>query len=472
MKQNSQDPIAIIGMGCRFPGDAVNPHEFWKNLCDGKDAIIEVPKDRWDSRKYYDSNVNIPGKMYVKEGGFLREKWEEFDAAFFHISPREANFLDPQQRLLLELTWEALEDGGIVPEKIRNTDAGVFIGAFTTDWQSLHNKPFNVNHCSMYSGINGSMTILSARLAYFFDLKGPCLTVDTACSSSLVAVHLACQSIWNKTSTLAIAGGVNAMLIPETTIAMSKGRFLNPEGRCRPFDAKAMGYIRGEGGGVVILKPLADALRDQDPIYALIRGTGVNHDGATQGIAQPSPEAQKSLMQKVLKESGVDPAEIQYIEAHGTGTPVGDPIEAQALNEVLQVSSRKKPCFLGAVKSNIGHLEAAAGVAGLIKTALCLNHEEIPPNLHFNVPNPKIPFEKYCLKVPTKRERFPCVDKPLFAGVNAFGYGGTNAHAILESYKRPASEDKKTASTSVLVPFSAINADSLKDVAKLQGEIS
>ncbi len=460
------EPIAIIGIGCRFPGDACNPDKFWKMLCEGKDAIVDVPKDRWDSRRYYDPQPNTAAKMYVKQGGFLREKWEDFDAAFFHISPREANFLDPQQRLLLEVTWEALEDAGVVPQNIGNTDTGVFIGAFTTDWQSLHNKPFNLNHCGMYSGINGSMTILSARLAYFFDLKGPCLTVDTACSSSLVAVHLACQNIWQKNCSLAIAGGVNAMLIPETTIAMSKGRFLNPEGRCRPFDASAMGYVRGEGGGVVILKPLADALRDQDPIYAVIRGTGVNHDGYTQGIAQPNPEAQRTLISKVLRDSGVNPSEVHYVEAHGTGTPVGDPIEAMALNNVLQDPSRKFPCYLGAVKSNIGHLEAAAGIAGLIKAALCLKHKKIPPNLHFHMPNPKIPFEKYCLKVPIEMHSFPESTSSLFAGVNAFGYGGTNAHAILESYD----DVNKTPSTSVpeplVVPFSGKNLDALKESVK------
>jgi acyl transferase domain-containing protein/NADPH:quinone reductase-like Zn-dependent oxidoreductase/NAD(P)-dependent dehydrogenase (short-subunit alcohol dehydrogenase family)/acyl carrier protein len=459
------EPIAIIGMGCRFPGDASNPREFWKMLCEGKDAICNIPKDRWDVKRYYSSDQNTLGKMYVKEGGFLSENWAEFDAEFFRISPREANFLDPQQRLLLELTWEALEDGGIVPKKLENTDTGVFIGAFTTDWQSLNNKPFNMNHCGMYSGINSSMTILSARLAHFFDLKGPCLTVDTACSSSLVAVHLACQNLWEKSCEVAIAGGVNAMLIPETTIAMSKGRFLNPEGRCRAFDAKAMGYVRGEGGGVVILKPLKDALRDNDPIYALIRGTGVNHDGYTQGIALPNPESQKNLIKKVLNDTGINPADIYYVEAHGTGTPVGDPIEAMALNDVLQVASRKHPCFLGAVKSNIGHLEAAAGIAGFIKAVLCLKHKKIPPNLHFNTPNPNIPFEKYCLKIPTEIASFPTTGKSLYAGVNAFGYGGTNAHAILESYESKKIESENLFAEPQIFPFSALNLDALKNIA-------
>ncbi len=463
--QQQLDPIAIIGIGCRFPGKASNPEKFWNMLCKGADTISEVPRDRWDVRRFYNSNARILGKMSVKKGGFLHEKWELFDAEFFQFSPREANFLDPQQRLLLELAWEAMEDGGIIPEKIRGSNTGVYIGAFTTDWQNLNNSPFNIPHCSMYSGINGSMTILSARLSYFFDLKGPSLTVDTACSSSLVSVHLACQSLWQNDCSLALAGGVNAMLIPETTIIMSKGQFLNPEGQCRSFDANAKGYVRGEGGGIVILKRFAEALRDKDPIYALIRGIGINHDGYTQGIAKPNPLAQQILIQKVLNESSVKPSQIHYVEAHGTGTPVGDPIEAMALNHVLQSEeSREHPCYLGAVKTNMGHLEAAAGIAGLIKTALCLWHRKIPPNLHFDSPNPNIPFEKYCLKIPTTLENFPSPDPLTFASVNSFGYGGTNAHAVLQSYhvKEEASEEYNFP---LVFPLSAKDGEALKAVA-------
>ena len=466
--EQKKDPVAIIGIGCRFPGHASDPRKFWKMLCEGADGVIEVPKDRWDYRRFYDSDMSAPGKMYVKKGGFLTEKWEDFDAEFFHISPREAEYLDPQQRLLLELTWEAMEDGGIVPENIRSSNTGVFIGGFTTDWQTLHNSPYNVRHCGMYSGINGSMTILSARLSHFFDLRGPCLTLDTACSSSLVAVHLACQNLWQKSCSLAIAGGINAMLIPETTIAMSKGRFLNPDGRCCSFDANAKGYVRGEGGGVVILKRLSDALRDKDPIYALIRGTGINHDGNTQGIAQPNPEAQKELMQKVLDENGINPWQVHYAEAHGTGTPIGDPAEAKALNAVLNhPGKRLHPCFVGAVKTNLGHLEAAAGVAGLIKTALCLKYKKIPPNLHFKTGNPRIPFEKYCLKIPTSLEDFPSYENTYYACVNSFGYGGTNSHIVLQRL-----EDSEEASQEnviiqpLLFPFSSKNQKNLKSVAK------
>lgn len=459
--------IAIIGIGCRFPGNASTPLKFWNMLCRGIDAISEVPHTRWDTRRFYDSDKEAPGKMYVKKGGFLREKWEEFDAEFFHISPREAEFLDPQQRLLLEITWEALEDGGIVPETLKGSDTGVFIGGFTTDWQTLQNSPYNLKHCGRYTGINSSSTILSARLSHFFDLKGPCLTLDTACSSSLVAIDLACQHLRQQHCSLAIVGGVNAMLIPETTVAMSKGNFLNPEGHCRSFDANANGYVRGEGAGIVLLKRLADAMRDNDPLYAVIRGTGVNHDGNTPGIAQPNPEAQKNLIQKVLLNAGVDPSQVHYVEAHGTGTPVGDPIEAQALDEVLNISGKRQfPCFLGAVKTNLGHLEAAAGIAGLIKTALCLKYKLIPPNLHFKTPNPLIPFEQYCLRIPTSLESFPSPHS-LFACVNSFGYGGTNAHVVLQNYETVFIEGiEPSPSHPFFFPISSKTHENLKTVAK------
>lgn len=460
-----QDSIAIIGIGCRFPGNASNPRKFWKMLCEGTDAITEVPKNRWDPRRFYDSNIHAAGKMYVKKGGFLSENWEDFDAEFFRISPREADYLDPQQRLLLELSWEALEDSGIIPQNIAGSDTGVFIGGFTTDWQTMQNSPYNLNHCSTYTGINSSLTILSARLAHFFDFKGPCLTVDTACSSSLVAVHLACQNLWQNACSLAFAGGVNAMLMPETTVALSKGRFLNPDGYCKSFDADAKGYIRGEGGGVVILKKLSAALKDKDPIYAIIRGTGINHDGYTQGIAMPNPQAQESLIRKVISESNISPCQISYVEAHGTGTSVGDPIEAQALNAILNISSRSHPCYVGAVKTNIGHLEAAAGIAGLIKTALCLRHKKIPPNLHFKNANPNIPFEKYCLKIPTTLLDLPEHQDAYFAGVNSFGYGGTNAHVILQNYEPSISSKSSSPTYPFLFPFSAQNPESLKSLA-------
>ncbi len=468
MNHNAQckEPIAIIGMGCRFPGQASDPNKFWDLLCRGVDAIIDVPNDRWDIRRFYDSHINTPGKMIAKRGGFLKEKWDEFDAEFFHISPREAKLLDPQQRLLLEIAWEAMEDGGVIPESLRGTSGGVYIGAFTADWLTLQNSPYNRHYCEMYTGVNSSKTILSARLSHFFDLKGPCLSVDTACSSSLVAVHLACQSIWNNECSFALAGGVNAMLAPETSIAMSKGHFLNPDSECRSFDADAKGYVRGEGGGIVILKPLSAAIKDKNLIYAVICGTGVNQDGYTQGgITQPNSESQRALIQKVLEDNGIRASDIHYVEAHGTGTPLGDPAEALAIDQVLNASkNRLNYCYLGSVKSNIGHLEAAAGIAGLIKAVLCLQHKKIPPNLHFKNPNPNIPFDKYCLRVPTKLEEFPQSNSTHLALVNAFGYGGTNANVALQSYEQI--QNKQTASSlSYIFPFSAKNSEDLGETA-------
>jgi len=466
--KNSREPIAIVGMGCRLPGGASTPLKLWNLLKQGFDGIIDVPSERWDMRRFYDSNPSQPGKMYVNKGGFLQEKIDQFDADFFHISPREAQSIDPQQRLLLEVTWEAMEDGGIVPSHLRGSQTGVFMGGFTTDWQNLRNNPHNIMSAGAYTGINSSQTILSARLAYFFDLKGPCLTIDTACSSSLAALHLAAQSIWHRECRMALAGGVNVMLTPEATIAMSKGHFLNPEGYCRSFDADAKGYVRGEGAGIVILKPLEAALKDRDHIYALIRATGINHDGQGSGLVIPNKEAQRQLISNVLEEAGICASQIQYIEAHGTGTSIGDPIEAWAIDQVLnRPSFRKQKCLLGSIKSNIGHLEAAAGIAGMIKTALCLKHRQIPPNLHFSKPSPSIAFDDTCLEIPTDCREFPEPNHTLYAGVNSFGYGGTNAHAVLQEH----SVDSKIPIVHSLpklfpFPFSAKNEDSLLELAK------
>ena len=363
--------------------------------------------------------------------------------------------------MLLEIAWEAFEDGGIVASKLRGSQTGVFIGAFTTDWQNLNNNPFNLMCVEAYTGINSSQTILSARLAYFFDFKGPCLTIDTACSSSLAAVHCASQSLWQQECEMALAGGVNVMLTPEATIAMSKGQFLNPEGYCRSFDANAKGYVRGEGAGIVILKPLSTALRDRDPIYALIKATGINHDGQGSGLIVPNKEAQKQLITHVIAKAQICPSQIQYMEAHGTGTSLGDPIEAWAIDQVLNCSERKQKCVLGSIKTNIGHLEAAAGIVGLIKTALCLKHRRIPPNLHFSKPNPAIAYDEICLEIPTQCRDFPNPDTLIYAGVNSFGYGGTNVHAVLQAYPRQIDTPARTLSEPFPFPFSAKNTDSL-----------
>ena len=316
----SPEPIAIIGLGCRFPYGASNPEAFWDLLCHGVDAITEVPAERWDVRRFYDPDPDKPGKTYVKHGGFLREKLEYFDPLAFGMSPREAHTLDPQQRLLLEVTWEALEDAGLAIEGLTGSPTGVFIGAFTLDMQMLQSNPLSRDVLYSYSTTGISMTLLANRLSYVFDWRGPSIAIDTACSSSLVATHYACQSLWRGECTLAIAGGTNVMLRPEYFIVMCKGRYLSPQARCRMFDAGGDGYARGEGAGVAVLKPLAAALRDHDPIYAVIRATGINQDGRTAGISLPNQEAQERLITSVYQQAGVVPGEVQYIEAHGTGT--------------------------------------------------------------------------------------------------------------------------------------------------------
>lgn len=428
-----REPLAIIGIGCHFPGGATSPQAFWELLCSGIDATREVPDDRWDMRKFYDPEPRKSGKMNTFRGGYL-ERIDQFDAHFFGISPREAMWLDPQQRLLLQAAWEALEDGGQIVEQLVGSDTGVFIGGFTLDYQLLQNfGVYSRYELQTHSATGMMMTMLANRISYVFGFHGPSMAVDTACSGSLVAVHLACQSIWSGECSLALAGGSNIMVAPTMTIAESKGGFLSPDGRCKAFDAAANGYARGEGAGVVLIKPLSRAQADGDQIYALIRGTAVTQDGHTNGITVPNQTAQEAVMRTAYQRAGILPRQIQYVEAHGTGTPVGDPIEARAIGAVLSEGRpAEEQCIVGSVKTNIGHLEAAAGVAGMVKTALALKHRQIPPHLHFHTPNPNIPFDKLHLRVPTTLESWPATDGPRYAGVNSFGFGGTNAHVVLQ----------------------------------------
>ena len=469
MKESQHEPIAIIGMGCRFPGKASNPSAFWEMLCKGADAIVDVPSDRWDIRRFYDEDPDKPGKTYAKQGGFLHEKIDQFDPLFFGISPREAESMDPQQRLLLEVTWEAFEDAGIVAEQLAGSNTGVYIGGFCLDNNLLMLGALNRELVDSHTGTNTTMTILSNRISYTFDLKGPSVTMDTACSSSLVSTHYACQSIWNGDCNLAISGGVNVMLKPEFPIVMSKGKFLSPHSRCMAFDERADGYARGEGAGIIILKSLSHALRDGDPINALIRMSGVNQDGQTSGIAFPNPDAQEALIKEVYRRADVRPAEINYIEAHGTGTQAGDVSEMKALQAVLSDGrSSDSKCLVGSVKTNIGHLEAAAGIAGLIKAVLVLKNKSIPPNLHFETPNPNIPFDDICLEVPTQTEPWRSDNGAAYAAVNSFGYGGTNAHVLLQ--EPPINENsniecEENLKRPVLIPVSARSENALKDLA-------
>ncbi|MDQ8194085.1 SDR family NAD(P)-dependent oxidoreductase [Coraliomargarita sp. SDUM461004] len=462
--------IAILGIGLRFPPNCNNLDSLWRLLETGGDAIVPVPKDRWDPRRFTDKDPDRPGKNYVAKGGYLRENPRLFDPAVFGISPREAHGLDPQQRVLLETTWEAFEDAGIPIERQDGARTGVFVGGFCLDHLLQINHPANRLLASSHSATSATMTILSNRLSYVFNLRGPSFTLDTACSSSLVALHCACQSLISGETTMALAGGVNIMMRPEFPLMMSKGRFLSEHANCRAFDASAGGYVRGEGAGLLLLKPLDAALADGDSIHAVIEGTGVNQDGRTPGISLPNSEAQEELMREVYTRAGVAPAEVDYVEAHGTGTQAGDPLEARALDSVFREGrDAEQKLLVGSIKTNFGHTEAAAGVAGVIKAVLVLKHRQVPPTLHFKTPNPKIPFSKYLFRIADAKEALPSIsEKPvLHVGVNSFGYGGTNGHVVLSSAPElpSASPCKEAEPPFTLFPLSARSPEALRESA-------
>jgi acyl transferase domain-containing protein/acyl-CoA synthetase (AMP-forming)/AMP-acid ligase II/pimeloyl-ACP methyl ester carboxylesterase len=408
--------IAIVGMSCRFPG-ANNPVEFWELLREGKDTISQVKVNRWQGQEW---------------GGFL-EKVDEFDPQFFGISPREAQRMDPQQRLLLEVSWEALESAGIAPDKLAGSSTGVFMGMSSSDYSQLqfhYGIPVDA-----YAGTGNAHSIAANRISYFFDFKGPSLAVDTACSSSLVAVHLACQSLQSGECDRALVGGVNLMLSPELHQTFSQAGMMAADGRCKTFDADADGYVRGEGCGVIVLKGLEDAIAEGDNILAVIKGSAIAQDGRSNGLTAPNGLSQQAVIRQALANAGVEPKDISYIEAHGTGTSLGDPIEVNSLKNVLMENRNlSETCYVGSVKTNIGHLEAAAGVAGLIKTVLCLVNQEIPPHLHLKQLNPHIDLENTPIAIPTQPQAWIKEDGLRLAGVSSFGFGGTNAHVVVEEF--------------------------------------
>ncbi|MBF0548409.1 MAG: SDR family NAD(P)-dependent oxidoreductase [Candidatus Riflebacteria bacterium] len=467
---NNNEPIAILGIGCRFPGGINGPDDLWKFLCQGKDAIADVPKNRWSKRLFFHPDKNRPGKIYSPKGGFLNDL-EKFDPEFFGLSPREAALMDPQQRLLLETTWEALEDGGINPKNLAGTPTGVFIGLFMHDYENIHSQPSERRLKGPHSATGMSTTLAANRISYLFDFRGPSFVVDTACSSSLITIHLACQSLRNNESKIAIAGGVNVVLNPEVTMSLCKASMLSSDGYCKAFDSRANGYTRSEGTGLVVLKTLSRALYDKDPIYAIIKASVTNQDGKSEGQTVPSQKAQEAAIEETLKRAGIRADEIQYVEAHGTGTPVGDPIEANAIGSVLSKNrDAGNECFIGSIKTNIGHTESAAGVAGVIKLALMLKHKQIPPHLHFVTPNPKISFETLRLKVPTSLIPWRVgPSKTRLGGVNSFGFGGSNAHAILEEFKPEMCCEKKPQNESegrnLILPLSGHNKEALQAMA-------
>jgi acyl transferase domain-containing protein len=429
------EPIAVVGLGCRFPGAPDGPKSFWRLLQTGIDAITEMTPDRLGRDVYYRAHQADASNMKTRWGGFL-EDVDCFDAAFFRISPREALRMDPQQRLLLEVAWEALEDSGQVVEQLAGSDAGVFIGISTFDYGALQLGCDPVRLDDPYAGTGSALSIAANRLSYAFDFRGPSLSVDTACSSSLVAVHLACQHLRTRECDLALAGGVNLILAPAFSTAFDRAGLLADDGRCKAFDARADGYCRGEGCGIVVLKRLADAVAAGEPIRAVIRGSAVNQNGRGNGLTAPSRWSQIAVLQAAYRAASIAPSQVQYVEAHGLGTRLGDPIEAAALGSVLShTDHRERDYLVGSVKTNIGHLEAAAGIASLIKVVLALQHREIPPSLHFRIPNPHIPFDVLRLRVQQQLGPWPPageVSGSRIAGVSAFGFGGTNAHVVVE----------------------------------------
>ncbi|MEA5550940.1 SDR family NAD(P)-dependent oxidoreductase [Anabaena cylindrica UHCC 0172] len=432
--ENSQEleAVAIIGIGCRFPGEANSPEIFWQLLKNGIDATSDIPSNRWDIDYYYDSRPQIEGKTYVRRGGFLNAI-DQFDAEFFGIAPREAINLDPQHRILLEVGWEALEHAGQAPEKLMSSQTGVFIGLLNADYAKLQVQTGDPTRFNAYYGTGTTLSAAAGRLSYFLGLQGPAMVVDTACSSSLVTVHLACQSLRNGESDLALAGGCNLILSPDSSIYLSQAKAISSDGRCKTFDVTADGYSRGEGCGIVVLKRLSQAIADGDKIWAVIRGSAVNHDGHTSGFTVPNGLSQEDLLRSALDNAGIEPHQVSYIEAHGTGTPLGDPIEVRAISSVFsQGRTPEQPLRIGSVKTNIGHLESSAGIAGLIKVALALHHQEIPPHLHFKNLNPRISLELSNLEIPTKLTPWVRSTELRRAGVSSFGLSGTNAHILLE----------------------------------------
>lgn len=440
--------IAVIGMGCRFPGDVENPQAYWKLLSEGVDAICKVPEDRWNPSELDRLGLGPAEENALQWGGFIRHV-DAFDPGFFNLSPNEAEQMDPQQRLLLMVAWEALEASGQRADRLAGSSTGVFVGVHSQSSDYYHRQIADLPAIEMYTSTGGAHSIIANRLSYFFDFNGPSMVVDTACSSSLVALHLGCQSLKNKECDVALVGGCNLILSPEVSVAFSKLQFLSPAGRCKTFDESADGFVRGEGCGVVVLKRLDDAVRNNDPVLAVVRGSAVNQDGASNGITAPSGPAQEAVIRQALRSSKVDPHQISYIETHGTGTKLGDPIEYDALSSVLgALTDQGLPCYLGAVKSQIGHLEGAAGIASLIKVVLCLQHGLIPGNLHFHRLNRHIDPRGSRLTVPSSNQEWRDAEKARFAGVSSFGFGGTNAHIILQS--APVQTERKPESNQVM----------------------
>jgi phthiocerol/phenolphthiocerol synthesis type-I polyketide synthase A len=432
-EKGDTEPIAVVGIGCRFPGGVHSPGQYWRLLLDGASGVVRVPAQRWDADAYFSADYTVPGTICSREGGFLTS-WEpdEFDAEFFGISPREAAGMDPQQRLLMEVAWEALENAGITGQAIRETQTGIFVGSTTNDYSLTFAGKLRPEDIDPYIPFGNAPSFAAGRLAYFLGVHGPAVVLDTACSSSLVAVHLACQSLRRRESDQALAAGVNLMLSPENSIACSRWGMLSVDGRCKTFDAAADGYVRSEGAGVVVLKRLDDAVRDRDRVLAVVRGSAVNQDGPSSGQTVPSGPAQQAVLRQALAASRLAPSDIDYIEAHGTGTALGDPIELDALSQVFSDRNTSAPLVLGSVKTNLGHLESASGIAGFIKTVLSVHHGYIPEHLNFERLTPHAGEAAARFTIAAQPMQWPAVGRARRAGVSSFGVSGTNAHVVIE----------------------------------------
>ncbi|GHD52805.1 hypothetical protein GCM10017083_28680 [Thalassobaculum fulvum] len=455
LEQAASAPIAVVGMGCRYAAGGDSPDALWQALAEGRDGSREVPKERWDIDAVYDPTPGVPGKMYVRKSCFI-DGVDGFDPLFFRISPREAVGIDPQQRLLLEVAWEALEDAAIPPPSLVGSRTGVFLGISTNDYSALLSRTAHGSGSNATAGAGNAASVASGRLSYAFGFQGPCMAVDTACSSSLVATHLAVKALRNRECNLALVAGVNLMLAPDITINFCQGRMLSPDGACKTFDADADGYVRGEGCGVVVLKRLADALADGDRVLSVIRGTAVNQDGRSAGLTAPNGLAQEAVIRQALADARLEPRAVDAIEAHGTGTALGDPIEMHALKAVY--GDRDRPLYVGSIKTNIGHTEAAAGVAGIIKAVLMLRGQAVPPSLHFTRLNPHIELGGADFRVPTGRVETK-LDR---VGVSSFGFSGTNVHVILEAPPQPAAEPRPATAAAPRLLISARTPEALR----------
>ncbi|MEM6597942.1 MAG: beta-ketoacyl synthase N-terminal-like domain-containing protein [Cyanobacteria bacterium P01_C01_bin.69] len=461
------EPIAVIGMSCRFPGGAYTPEAYWALLHDGIDTVEEVPSQRWDVEQYYDEDADAPGKMYTRCGNFI-DDIDQFDSHFFDISSQEARSLDPQQRMLLESSYIALENAGLPLFDLQGSATGVFVGLNADDYARRSSRSGDFSQIDAFSMLGSTRGVAAGRIAYVFGFQGPALQLDTTCSSSLLAIHLACQSLRSGESNLALAGGVNVMLSPEVTIGLCKLKALSRDGRCKAFDAIADGYGRGEGCGMVVLKRLSDAVDNQDNILAVIKGSAVNHDGAKRKLTASNEAAQTAVIRQALMNANVEPAQISYVEAHGTGTALGDSIELLAINKALG-KDRSSPLIVGSVKTNIGHLEAAAGVAGLIKVILALQHRQIPPHLHMTAPSLRIPWEQLVVKIPQKLIPWPETDTPRRAGLSSFGMSGTNVHLIIEEaidISIDEADEAFSTRSQHLLTLSAKNKNALRELAE------